>query len=336
LNIGTQPNITTPATSTSNFLPRNFLAVKEFVRQQSSDAEKKKSRIAVKNEMVMKLQKLGMTEDAERLRRCCQTFQTLHCPVESIVWRKFPDYRCNLSFCPDCWDKKAIRELNRVLPKFLTAVRVNPKLKSMPLTLTLPPKAGRSKKQGERELKRAYKKLSRRKCFQNVSAGYVRIENPISNGHWHPHIHATLLVDGQLSEQAVKDNWFEITGAHQVKLIKIKNAEDALAGTLVYPFKPADLMKATAEQVAELIASKGDKLGWTHGDIYGLDAGDNIGQSNDPHAAFIAETKKLREGDACPSCGSKLVTGRYAVNDLINLIASAKIVGTTYPKCRGH
>jgi len=208
----------------------------------------------------------------------------------------------------------------------------------MQLTLTIPTKVGRSKKQGQIELKKAYLNLRRRKVFKtNVVAGVPRIENTLSNGDFHPHIHATLLVDGHLSEQAVRDNWFKLTSAHQIRLREINNAEDALVGTLVYPFKPADLMMASAEQVAELIASKGDKLGWSHGEIYGLDADDSVApELNDPYADFIAETKKLRAGDACPSCSAKLVTGKFRRHDLINLMASAKIVGTVQPKCRGH
>jgi hypothetical protein len=61
------------------------------------------------------------------------------------------------------------------------------------------------------------------------------------------------------------------------------------------------------EQFKEMFALKGERLGVSFGECFGLDVDDDIGAALETeHTDFVEQTKKFAIGDACPFCQSKL------------------------------
>lgn len=316
----------------------NLGTIRKFIASQMRTAEKMLVRKESKKAMVLKLQKLGHFAEAESLTRCCQNFEALYCPAEKIVYRAVPDYRCGLPICPDCWLTKAGRELHRNLPKFLQAIEEDSHLTLVRVEVSLKTKAGRTQKQGVAEIKRAFKSLRRRTVMRHCAGGIVRIENTVTSEGWHPHIHALLLVTKTISQFELSKNWREITGdSYIVNVNKVDDTAESLIGTFVYPFKPADVTKMNRVQVEEMLGMRGEKLGFSFGEIFGIDAKAPVPVLSDQYSEFLADTKALKVGDPCPSCHSPIVSGRFDRDAYFELLSSARILASNgQPKCRSH
>jgi hypothetical protein len=118
-------------------------------------------------------------------------------------------------------------------------------------------------------------------------------------------------------------------------IVDIRQVYDLKAGLvecIKYPFKLSDVRSFTREQFKEIFELKGERLGVSFGECYGLDVDDDIDETLDnDYAEFIEETKVLEIGDACPICQTKL--------DLIDFSADgyARFLGSTpvSPQARG-
>jgi hypothetical protein len=326
----TQLNISTPRRD----------AVTKYLTAQLRESEKLKSRKESKRLFEIKLREFGFDKEADLLKRCCENYKVLVCD-NGHSFQPVPDFRCGLPFCPDCWIAKSERELRRNLPKLLQALKGNPKLMVMSATLTEKSDAERDLKAGCKKVKVDLKTLRRRDIFDNCVGGFGRIENTKTDKGWHPHLHATLLLKKPIPQDQLSKEWLDVTGDSKVVDIrKVSDLTESLLRTLTYPFKPADMKKLGKQEIEEMLAMKGERLGVSFGVLFGLETDAGITeQSQDAYGEFIAETKRLRVGDPCPICDSKLDLVDFSADGYADYLRSVPIprVGSRgHPKCRDN
>jgi hypothetical protein len=283
----------------------------KYLAAQLRRAAKLEGRLEHKKEIVKVLLKLGFEEQADKLRRCNANVSVLVCG-EGHSFNKYVDYRCHLPVCADCQETKSLRELARILPKFLQVLRDNQHLILAFMTLTLRSNKKRGLRQGCAQIKKNFSTLRGRQVWKKGNkcvAGVGRIENTFNRKlGWHPHIHNLLLLNDYLPQAELSDAWHEITNDSMV--VDIREVYDLKAGLIEcvkYPFKLSDVRSFSREQFKEMFELKGERLGISFGKFYGLDVDKDIDADlDDEHTEFVKETKKLAIGDACPFCQTRL------------------------------
>ncbi len=275
-----------------------------YLAQQARASMTASERREIKKLWVAKLQKHGFYAVAEKLTRC-HAFIDAHFCENNHSFNIKVDFRCYLPFCPDCNHEKSMRELARTLPKFLQALRDDPHLIIALLTPTLRSRKERKLRAGCKDVKKHFKALRKNKVWKNCVAGIGRVENTYSKVHgWHPHIHSLVLLEDYIDQKQLSDAWLNITGDSKiVDIRKVHNLTEGLLEAIKYPFKPSDIKTVGREQIAEMLALKGERLGMTFGALYGMEVEP---EELDELQTFVAETKDLKDGDCCPICKTKL------------------------------
>jgi hypothetical protein len=301
-------------------------------------SERIRSRKESKRLFEIKLREFGFNKEADRLKRCCQHYQFLAC-TNGHAFQAVPDFRCGLPFCPDCWTTKSERELHRNLPKLLQAIKNDPDLIVAFGTLTLKSAKGRDLKTGCKKVKTDLKTLRRRDVFDNCVGGFGRIENTKTDNGWHPHLHATLLLKKPIAQERLSAEWLDVTGDSKVVDIRrVSDLKESLLQTLIYPFKPAEMAKLDKQQVQEMLAMKGERLGLSFGVLFGIDTDtDTTEEASDAYGDFITETKALKIGDPCPICYAKLNLVNFTADGYADFLRSVPIPQPRgRPKCRNN
>ncbi len=307
---------------------------KRYLEKQLKRSLRLKERREVKKEFGKKLRRLGHTDEADRLEKCCANFQTLMC-ANGHSFNAIPDFRCHLPFCPDCWETKAHRSLSENLPKFLQALRDNPSLIVAFSTFTIKSERERELRAGCKKIKADFKKLRKRKIWSNCVGGLGRIENTFSKKFgWHPHLHSILLLKNHIPQKSLSDGWRDVTKDSMV--VDIRTVHDVAAGLvecIKYPFKPADLKKLGKNEIQQMLALKGEKLGVPFGVIFGVETDDDIeNELKDDYSEFCEENKTLEVGSPCPICAEKLDLVGFTADFYTSFLASVPVK----LKARGH
>ncbi len=280
----------------------------KYLTDQLRRAAKLEGRLEHKKEIVQILHKLGFVEQADKLKKCNANVSVLVCK-EGHSFNKYVDYRCHLPVCVDCQETKSLRELARILPKFLQLLKDNPDLKLAFMTLTLRSDKKRGLRRGCGQIKKHFAKLRDRKVWKDCIGGVGRIENTFNRKlGWHPHIHNLLLLNEYLPQAELSDKWQAITRDSMVVDIRqVHELKVGLIECIKYPFKLSDVRSFSREQFKEMFALKGERLGVSFGECYGLTVDDDIEAALETeYTDFVEETKKFAIGDACPFCQSKL------------------------------
>lgn len=297
----------------------------QYLSKQIKKSARLTERRKLKKQFVSKLKKFGFAEEADLLERCSANFSALVCG-NGHSFRPIVDFRCHLPFCPDCWELKAVREMNRNLPKIIQSLKADPSLILAFCTLTIVSDRKRALRAGNRKIKDNFRALRRRDIWQNCVGGIGRIENTFSSKYgWHPHIHSLLLLKNYIPQNLLSDAWAGITG--DSKIVDIRQVRDVAAGlveTIKYPFKPGDLRKLGKEQIQQMLNSKGDRLGLSFGLLFGLEI-ESDKPITDEYADFVEETKKLEIGDCCPICQSRLDLIDFTADSYANFLGSVPI-----------
>lgn len=254
-----------------------------------------------------RLQQLGFLKAARELEQCHSTVNFTGCEQKHVFNVMF-DEHCGLPFCPDCQHEKAMREFSRNLPKIQQALRENPKLIPALLTPTIKSDRERSYNDGNKEMKEVFKKLRRRPFFKkNVAGGTGRIENTFSTeSRFHPHGHYFLLMNDYIEQEVLSDALSDITGGESmvIDIRQVNNVLHGLLEVLKYPFKCADILEMDAEDVRQILRSKGTRLGISFGVLYGTQVEE---EELSELRAFLDEAKDLKPGaDCCPVCRSSV------------------------------
>ncbi len=280
----------------------------KYLADQLRRAAKLEGRLEYKKEIVKILHKFGFVEQADKLKKCNANVSVLVCG-SGHSFNKYVDYRCHLPVCADCQETKSLRELARVLPKFLQLLKDNPDLKLALMTLTLRSDKKRGLRGGCGRIKKDFAKLRDRKVWKDCIGGVGRIENTFNRMlGWHPHIHNLLLLNEYLPQKDLSDKWQAITkDSIIVDIRQVYDLKTGLIECIKYPFKLSDVRSFSREQFKEMFELKGERLGVSFGECYGLDVDDDIeGALETEYTDFVEQTKKFAIGDACPFCQSKL------------------------------
>jgi hypothetical protein len=300
----------------------------KYIARQLKRAAKLEGRLEHKKEIVKILHRLGFIEQADKLKKCNANVSVLVCG-DGHCFNKYVDYRCHLPVCADCQETKSLRELARILPKFLQLLKDNPDLILALMTLTLRSDKKRGLRGGCGQIKRSFAKLRSRKFWKKECIGGVgRIENTFNRMlGWHPHIHCLLLLENYLPQDKLSDGWHDITGDSMI--VDIREVHDLKAGLVEcvkYPFKLSDVRSFKREQFQEIFELKGERLGVSFGDFYGMEIDADIEKVlEDDYSDFVEETKKLAIGDACPICQTKLDLIDFSADGYAKFLVSVPI-----------
>jgi plasmid rolling circle replication initiator protein Rep len=307
----------------------------KYVARQLKRAAKLEGRLEHKKEIVKLLHKFGFVEQADKLKKCNANVSVLVCD-SGHSFRKVVDYRCHLPICADCCESKSLARLGTTLPKFLQAIKDNPDLILAFLTLTLRSDKKRSLKGGCKQLKAYFSRLRGRKVWKkHCIGGYNRIENTFNRMlGWHPHLHALILLESYIPQAELSDNWHAIT--KDSKIVDIREVRDLVKGLvecIKYPFKLSDVRSYSRAQFKEIFALKGERLGVSFGDLYGMKLDADIDETLDnDYVEFIEETKNLAIGDACPICQSRLDLVDFSAHSYAKFLLSVPIESHTRGK----
>jgi hypothetical protein len=300
----------------------------KYLGDQLRRAAKLEGRLEHKKEIVKILHRFGFVEQADKLKRCNANVSVLVCK-KGHSFGKQVDYRCHLPVCADCQETKSLRELARILPKFLQLLKDNPDLILALMTLTLRSDKKRGLRGGCGQIKRDFAKLRSRKFWKKECIGGVgRIENTFNRMlGWHPHIHNLLLLNNYLPQDKLSDGWLDITGDSMIVDIRqVHDLKSGLIECIKYPFKLTDVRSFKREQFREIFELKGERLGVSFGECYGLDIDDDIEAALETeHTDFVEETKKFVIGDACPFCQTKLDLIDFSADGYAKFLVSVPI-----------
>jgi len=304
----------------------------EYVARQLKTSNNWSERREVKKMLIAQLRKYGYFAVAEKLAKCHAFVDVKLCETNHAFDVKV-DYRCYLSFCPDCAREKSSRELARILPKFLQALRNDPSLIVALFTPTIRSQKERSLRAGCKEAKLTFRKLRRQKVFKDCVGGVSRVENTYSKRWgWHPHSHSVLLLKNYIPQSALSDALKEITGGES-KICDIRRVHDVAEGLIEcikYPFKSADISKMGRKELGEILALKGERLGVTFGVLHGIE----VEEETSDFQAFTEQTRELKHGDLCPICRSRIVLFRGVPRERYEEIAGS--VERLHNRSRGH
>ncbi len=306
----------------------------KYLADQLRRAAKLEGRLEYKKEIVKILHKFGFVEQADKLKKCNVNVSVLVCG-SGHSFNKYVDYRCHLPVCADCQETKSLRELARILPKFLQLLKDNPSLILAFMTLTLRSDKKRGLRGGCGQIKKVFSKLRDRKVWKNCIGGVGRIENTFNRKlGWHPHIHNLLLLKDYLPQKELSAKLLAITKDSMV--VDIRQVHDLKVGLIEcikYPFKLSDVRSFSREQFKEIFELKGERLGVSFGECYGLDVDDDIEATLETeHTDFVEETKKFAIGDACPFCQSKLDLIDFSAGGYAKFLLSVPIESHTRGK----
>jgi hypothetical protein len=306
----------------------------QYVTKQLRASEALIDRLEVKGLIIAKLEKFGFTDEAEKMKRCSENVKSLVCG-DGHTFRTIVDYRCRLSFCPDCCRLKANAQLARTLPKIHQALKDDPSLIVAFSTITLRSDKKRNLKAGCQEIKSVFRKLRKRKIWKDCVGGFGKIENTYSKKHGHhPHLHSILLLKNYIPQKSLSDALFDITGDSKIVDIRsVHHIASGLVECIKYPFKPSDILKLGKSQIKEMIDLKDERLAVSFGVLFGIEVDDDIlDDLKDEYSEFNEETKTLEIGDACPICGSRLDLIDFTAKDYARFIANVP----NKLKSRGH
>jgi hypothetical protein len=298
-----------------------------YLQRQIAATERLDNHRQCKIEIEKKLREFGFIEQADSIKKCCSVYQDLACP-NGHGFRRVPTYRCFLPLCPDCARRKANQAVKRVAPKIYQALRNNPDLLPVFLTLTIKSSKKRDLRAGNRQIKKCFKTLRNRQIWDdNIAGGFGRVENTFNPKEgWHPHIHC-LTIQKCVPQSALSDAWKSITGDSYI--VDIKRVYDVSAGILEvikYPYKPADLKKLSRLEIEQIFKYRGDRLGITFGELHGIKIDDDLAD-NDDYAEMVGlETvSDLRPGDGCPICGAELYFRKMTAAEMSQFYREMKL-----------
>jgi plasmid rolling circle replication initiator protein Rep len=268
------------------------------------DKEKSLEREKIKVKWTQKLERFGMPEHAERLRRCHADFASVLICGSGHKFKAIPAFRCYLPFCPDCVSEKAYRNIRAQLPKCLHLAEQHPELIIVLMTLTERSIRERSLRDGFKAMKASFRKLRTYPTYKHISdklvGGVSACESTYNKKHrWHPHTHCLAFLNDYIPQKELSDAMAKISDSPIVDIRRTSGdlSKDVLE-CIKYPYKLADIDKLGKREILEILELKGSRLSVPFGKLHGLKAP----PMHDAYSEFMEATQDLRGGDPCPVC----------------------------------
>jgi Replication protein len=275
---------------------------------------------SVTSHLAASLQKLGATDIADKVARCCITFRVLTCD-NGHVFRPIPAERCRHRLCPHCTRWRQQRATKRLWPAIEALRRHYPEDRWVFITLTAKA-SDEPLRTVVNRLKRWFARLRRtsawKAAIRGAVAGYEVTHRP--GRGWHVHVHLLASRQAWWDQADLAATWQRITdGQGEVVDIRDRDADvrARICRTLTYPFKPTNLAAWEPAQVAEFMALGRTKLAECYSALRGLAMEmeeDSDEMSEAPH--HEPRGRGLVAGAPCPSCGTPLSAQWYTAAEV--------------------
>ncbi len=286
---------------------------------QKSDNPKKKTRserLEIRYKSQEKLvelhREIGEEKTAESMSKCGEKFETLTCGEHIVA--KLPSHRCNIRYCALCANRRAGRYQKKYLhfaQEFVrqSSVTLTPCL----LTLTQKKVKGERLMDSRKRILKSWTQLIRHNFFSvYFSGGFYTIENTISEGGNHTHLHIVVFRKKFISEKLLKEQWAMVSPeAKNLNIKRIDKLELGLREAIKYVSKPIDVNSFEKSHLLELLEIKGKRMIGAFGEF-----GKFCSVNKQPKSEEM-EREKLAEGQPCSHCHEELFRIMMTGEDLV-------------------
>lgn len=210
------------------------------------------------------------TNKAVRLATCARWLEFALPPLgDDKRYKLVKTSSCHVRLCPVCQWRRSLNTFRNLAQVY---DRLNPAYKHIFLTLTLPNVSAEDLSAELTRYSTGFVKMLRRKPFADIIKGYTRALEITYNPErkdYHPHLHAILSVPKSygkkqyISQEKFLQEWEDINGwvpaehnnVHlQVNVKAVKSIDGkSIAEMAKYAVKPADYIRPTLEDTAEII-----------------------------------------------------------------------------------
>jgi hypothetical protein len=255
-----------------------------------------------KMKIVKFLDELNQENYADSMAQCGEKWSAMMC--DDHIASKIPFHRCNIRFCPMCGNRRAARFVKKYLLYVIAFIAANLSLKPCLLTLTQKKIQGESKKSARARILASFKKLQRRKFFNEYFAGGVwACEITESESGNHSHLHIFIFRRKFIDEKLLKSEWAKVSpGAKNLNIKLINGLEDGLRETIKYISKPILAENLTRESVRQILELKSLQMINTFGEFrtfcrdFELPESESESESEADKHVFVV-------GECCPHPG---------------------------------
>lgn len=279
---------------------KHFLKRKKRKKISETLAIKRKSRL----ELVKYLYQLGETNYADSMEKCGSRWSVMSCGEH--IASKIPFHRCNIRFCPSCANRRSARFVKKYLPYVSAFLKQNARFKPCLLTLTQKKLSGESKRDARERILKSFKKVIRRKFFNEYFAGGIwACEVTESESGNHCHLHIFIFRRKFIDEKLLKSEWSKVSpGAKNlnIKLIDGKDGiESGLREVIKYISKPIPADNLTLSSVKQVLELKGLRMLDTFGEFRAFCRDFELPE--DENADIEAGRQEYVAGECCPCEG---------------------------------
>ena len=242
---------------------KHFLKRKKRKKISETLAIKLKSRL----EIVKYLTQLGELNYADSMSKCGSRWSVFSCGEH--IAAKIPFHRCNIRFCPSCANRRSARFVNKYNPYVSAFLKQNARFKPCLLTLTQVKLVGESKKDARERILKSFKKVIRRKFFNEYFAGGIwACEVTESDSGNHCHLHIFIFRRKFIDEKLLKSEWSKVSpGAKNLNIKLIDGLESGLREVIKYISKPIPADNLTLSSVKQVLELKGLRMLDTFGEF---------------------------------------------------------------------
>ncbi len=281
---------------------KHFLKRKKRKKISETLAVKRKSRL----ELVKYLNQLGELNYADSMSKCGSRWSVMSCGEH--IASKIPFHRCNIRFCPSCSNRRSAKFVKKYIPYVSAFLKQNSRFKPCLLTLTQVKFVGESKKDARERILKSFKKVIRRKFFNEYFAGGIwACELTESESGNHCHLHIFIFRRKFIDEKLLKSEWAKVSpGAKNLNIKLIDGLESGLREVIKYISKPIPADNLTLDSVKQVLELKGLRMLDTFGEFRAFCRGFELPE--DENADIEAGKQEFVVGECCPceGCGKPL------------------------------
>ena len=281
---------------------KHFLNRKKRKKLSETLAIKRKSKL----KLVKYLTQLGQDNYADSMDKCGSKWSVMSCGEH--IASKIPFHRCNIRFCPSCANRRAARFVKKYMPYVSGFLAQNARLKPCLLTLTQKKLSGESKRDARERILKSFKKVIRRKFFNEYFAGGIwACEVTESESGNHCHLHIFIFRRKFIDEKLLKSEWAKVSpGAKNLNIKLIDGLETGLREVIKYISKPIPADDLKLSSVKQLLELKGLRMLDTFGEFRAFCRDFELPE--DENSDIESGKHEYVPGECCPceGCGKPL------------------------------
>ncbi len=276
---------------------KHFLKRKKRKKVSETLAIKRKTRL----ELVKYLNQLGEVNYADSMSKCGSKWSVMSCGEH--IASKIPFHRCNIRYCPSCSNRRSAKFVKKYIPYVSAFLKQNARFKPCLLTLTQKKLGGESKRDARERILKSFKKVIRRKFFNEYFAGGIwACEVTESESGNHCHLHIFIFRRKFIDEKLLKSEWAKVSpGAKNLNIKLIDGLESGLREVIKYISKPIPADNLTLDSVKQVLELKGLRMLDTFGEFRAFCRGFELPE--DENSDIEAGRQEFVAGECCPCEG---------------------------------